>query len=333
MYTIKITQAASDKAFNRQLPKGDFVWKDCHFYINDDTCQEADFWVICYQRLPNKKETCKVAPENTIYVTWEPDSVWHFSRGFLNQFGKVISCQEGLKHVNVVKDQPGLAWHIGMVRKNGINHYNKTYDDFKTTSPVKTKLLSVISSNKAFTKGHRERMEFVQKLKEYFGDQMDVFGRGIRDFDDKWDVIAPYKYHICIENCQQPYYFSEKFADSFLGEAFPFYYGCSNVDEYFSKDAYRAIDLHRPQEAIRIIEDSIKEGLAEKNHEAVVMAKNQVLDEYNFFELVHKHIQGMNVDAKKEVVTIKDDLTFIDPYKFYAFGKRAVSNAIFKFSK
>lgn len=332
MIKIKVSQSASDKHFNRQLPGGSFVWKDCEFHINEDI-EEADFWVVCYQRLPGKEETCRVASENTIYVTWEPDSVWHFSRGFLDQFGKVISCQEGLKHRNVVKDQPGLAWHIGMVRKQGINMYNRTYDDFKREEPRKKKLLSVISSNKVFTKGHRERMEFVQKLKEHFGDRMDVYGRGIKDFDDKWDVIAPYKYHICIENCRQPYYFSEKLADAFLGGAFPFYYGCSNVGEFFAENAYRAILLHDPEAAIKLIEECIAEGVAEKNAEAVKEAKMKVLDEHNFFELIHKHIQGMDAGAEKQVVTIKDDLRFVDPWKVWMIVKRGVSNVLFMLQK
>ena len=321
MIFIKISQAASDKDFNRQLPKGDFFWKDCHFFINE-AIKEADFWVVCYQRLPGKKETCYVAPENTIYVTWEPDSVWHFSKGFLNQFGKVISCQKHLSHHNVVNDQPGLAWHIGMVRKDGINIYNKTYDDFMSLSPDKTKLISVISSNKSFSKGHRERIAFVEKLKAHFGDQLDVFGRGIRPFGDKWDVIAPYQYHICLENCAQPYYWSEKLADAYLGEAFPFYYGCTNISDYFEEDSYRAIDILKPDQAINIIEKSLLDNLANSNRPAVKKSKLKVLNEYNFFELVHKHIQGMDPHAKKERITIKDDLSFFDPYKIPILGNR-----------
>ena len=330
MITVKISQAASDKDFNRQLPKGDFVWKDCHFVINQDI-EEADFWVVCYQRLPRGKETCYVAPENTIYVTWEPDSVWHFSKGFLNQFGKVISCQKKVSHFNVLHDQPGLAWHIGMVRKEGINIYNKTYDDFASTSPKKTKLISVISSNKVFTKGHRERVTFIEKLTSHFGNQLDVFGRGIRGFDDKWDVIAPYKYHICLENCSQPYYWTEKLSDAFLGEAFPIYYGCTNIGSFFDDDCYRAINIRQPEQAIRIIEETINSNVADTHHSAVVNAKMKILNDYNFFELVHKHIQGMNPNAAKVKVIIKDDLSYFDPYKLSMVGNRLISTLYYKF--
>lgn len=52
-------------------------------------------------------------------------------------------------------------------------------------TPKKTKLISVITSNKAFTKGHLKRIEFVEKLKAYYGDKLDVFGQGFNSFEDK----------------------------------------------------------------------------------------------------------------------------------------------------
>lgn len=330
MYRVKVTVASSDKGFCRQLPKGELIWNGYKFFVNEDV-EEADFWVVCYQRLPNNQETCRVAPENTIYITWEPDSVYHFSQGFLNQFGKVVSCQEHLKHRNLVKDHPGLGWHMGMVIKDGKATYTKTYDDFLNTTPEKTKLISVISSNKAFTKGHRERMEFVQKLKVHFGDQLDVYGRGLKSFDDKWDVIAPYKYHIALENCSIPYYWSEKLADSFLGNAFTFYYGCTNVDDYFDNRSFRAIDLHDADAAIKIIDKAIAEGLAEKNADAVQESKLRVLTQENFFAVVVRHLQGMNTDAPKQVYTIRHDLAFFDLKKLPLYANRVISNLKFKY--
>ena len=334
MYKVKITVSPSDKErLQRQLPGREGIWKDYQFFINEPI-EEADFWVVCFQKLSGKSETCRVAPENTMFITWEPDSVYHFSHGFLNQFEKVISCQEKLTHKNVIKDQPGLAWHMGMWRKVDesavITH---DYDLFSKSKPNKSKLISVIASNKAFTVGHRERLEFVKKLKEHFGDQLDLFGRGFNDFANKWDVIADYKYHIVIENCSIPYYWSEKLADAFLGNAFPFYYGCTNVDMYFDKDAYRDINLHDAEKAIQIIDKAIAEGLAEKNVEAIEIAKQKVLNDYNFFELVVKNLQAMNASAKKVDYTIKEDMAFSDLRKFWIYGSRVLSNLKYKLTK
>ena len=124
--------------------------------------------------------------------------------------------------------------------------------------PEKKKLISVITSNKAFTQGHIDRIRFVSKLKEHFGDQIDVFGRGYNTFGDKWDVLADYKYHIVIENSSQTYYWTEKLSDCFLAETYPFYYGCTNIADYFPSDAYTPIDISNPDEAIKIIDKAIK---------------------------------------------------------------------------
>lgn len=334
MYKVKITVSPSDKErLQRQLPGREGIWKNYQFFINE-AIEEADFWVVCFQKLSGKSETCRVAPENTLFITWEPDSVYHFSQGFLNQFAKVVSCQEKLKHKNLVKDQPGLAWQMGMWRHpDGRAIITHDYDSFSKSKPNKSKLISVIASNKAFTKGHRERLEFVKKLKAHFGDQLDLFGWGFNDFANKWDTMADYKYHIVIENCSIPYYWSEKLADAFLGNTFPFYYGCTNVDKYFDKDAYRAIDLHDADKAIGIIDRAIAEGLAEKNAEAVEIAKQKVLNDYNFFELVVRSLQTMDASAKKVDYTIREDMAFLDMKKFLIYGGRVLSNLKYKLTK
>lgn len=332
MYKVKLTISNNDRNCNRQLPNNGFVWKDYQFFIND-TIEEADFWVVCYQKFPYKKETCRVAPENTIFFTWEPDSTYHYSQRFLNQFAKVVSCQQKLKHRNVVKDQPGLAWHIGMVRKNGEVSYNCNYDSLIHSKPKKTKLLSVITSNKIYTRGHRMRIAFVQKLKEHYGEQLDVYGRGFNDFDDKWDVIAPYKYHISLENCSIPYYWSEKLADTYLGNAFPFYYGCTNIEDFFDARSFCKIDIAKPDEAIEIIDNAINNNLSETNADAVETAKQQVLNEYNFFELIVKHISDMNPNASKKQFVIKEDLCFFDFKKWVIIFKRWLGKLSYKFAR
>jgi len=97
----------------------------------------------------------------------------------------------------------------------------------------KSKLMSVITSSKDFTEGHQKRLNFVRRLKDYFGEDIDVFGRGIREVDDKWDAISPYKYHIALENSVYPHYWTEKLGDVYLSGAYPIYYGCLNLEDYF----------------------------------------------------------------------------------------------------
>lgn len=335
MERVKLSIAVDNEKCNRQLPGGGFVWKDYEFIINQP-CEEADFWAV-YSKGKHETETCRVAPENTLFITGEPDSVYHYSKGYVKQFAKVLSCQDHLKHKNLVKSQPAQPWHIGKLTKRIVGargevsmaaEYSHNYDDLKVSKPQKTKLISVITSNRAFTKGHRERIDFVMKLKEHYGDQLDMFGWGFNGFEDKWDVIAPYKYHIAIENNSIPYYWTEKLADSYLGNAFPIYYGATNVGEYFSKDAFLAIDIHDVEGAIKIIDKAIADNLAEKNAAAIEEAKQLVLDKYNLFNLIVEQIQGMNPNAPKKEYTIKHDMAFFDWKKFYIMGWKRIMNTI-----
>ena len=335
MKRIKLSIALDNEKCNRQLPGGGYVWKGYEFIINKP-CEEADYWVV-YSKGNRETETCSVAPENTLFITGEPDTIYHYSQRFVNQFGKVLSCQKNLKHKNLVKSQPAQPWHIGKVAKRRIGsngeeqiaaEYTLSYDDLKVSTPEKTKLMSVITSNKAFTKGHRERIEFVHKLKEHYGDKLDMFGWGFNGFENKWDVIAPYKYHIALENNSTPYYWTEKLADSYLGNAFPIYFGAENVDEFFSKDSFLAIDIHDVEGAIKKIDAVISEDLATKNASAVEAAKQLVLDKYNLFNLIVEQIQDMNPEAEKKQFTIKPDMSFFDWKKLYVMGWKRFVNKI-----
>lgn len=341
MYKVKISIAADNAGCGRQLPEGKLEWKGYQFCINDDT-DEADFWVV-YSKGRRMTETCKVSPENTLFITGEPDSVYHYSRGFVSQFAKVVSCQKNLRHKNLVHDQPAQPWHIGKVsirnaetgkEEKTVTKYTENYDSLKQSNPRKTKLISIITSNKAFTKGHRDRIAFVMRLKEHYGDKLDLYGWGFNGFDNKWDVISPYKYHIAIENCSTPYYWTEKLADAYLGNSFPFYYGAPNVSEYFDNRAFRMIDIHDPEGAIKIIDQAIAEDLAGNNAADIDKAKQDVLDKYNLFNLIVEHISGMNPNATKHKVTLKTDTEFMDWKKLYIMGwKRIMNKLSAKFSK
>lgn len=85
----------------------------------------------------------------------------------------------------------------------------------------KTKLVSMISSNKSFAEGHRNRLNMVQK----YIDQVDFYGRGFRSFDKKEDVLKDYMFSITIENAKYDNYFSEKLTDTLACGTVPIYYG------------------------------------------------------------------------------------------------------------
>ena len=211
---------------HRQTPGHNLRSQDGRYmFCLDDSLEEADFWVVQGKGV-REVQTCRVAPENTILLTTEPRSVLVYPQRYIDQFGLVISCQQQMRHRNVRYGPAILPWFVGYKPappSAGVPYtFSQDYDSLsKTGAGEKTRLLSVITSNKAFTRGHLDRIRFVEKLKAHFGDRIDIYGRGFRSFDDKWDVLRPYRYHVAIENSSEPYYWTEKISDCYLAGTFP----------------------------------------------------------------------------------------------------------------
>lgn len=303
---VKVTTGETDNKLFRQTLNGKGFSNDGRYqFFFEDDMEEADFWIV-RNKYVKKTMHCHVSPANTILLLSEPESVVKFPRSYLNQFGMVCSCQENLKHKNVVYTHAILPWFIGQNDKGIIQREDViNYDKLKKEEfPAKTKLISVITSNKAFTKGHLERIEFVMKLKKHFGDKIDVFGRGFNDFDDKWDVLAPYKYHIAIENSSSKHYWTEKLSDCYLAGNFPFYYGCTNIEDYFPSESFKKIDINRFEETIELIENTILNNEFEKKKDKLIECKNLVLDEYNMFNEIASFCDKLKPDSPKRLVKL-----------------------------
>lgn len=314
---------------HRQTPGHNLRSQDGRYeFCFDDTMDEADFWVVQGKGV-RTEQTCRVAPENTILLTTEPRSVLVYPQRYIDQFGLVISCQEQMRHRHVQYGPAILPWFVGYQPappSAGIPYtYSQDFDSLSQPSnpAEKTKLLSVITSNKAFTRGHLDRIKFVEKLKSHFGDQVDIFGRGFRSFNDKWDVLRPYKYHIAIENSSDRYYWTEKISDCFLTETFPFYHGCTNLSDYFPTDAFQPIDIRCPEKAIATIESTISDNRYEQSTAVLASCKQLVLGKYNMFEYVAHLCDQMNPDATKEQVTIHPCRSGMDWHNMmhYAFSQ------------
>lgn len=291
------------------------------FLLGDDVA-EADFWVVQGKGI-RRPTTCHVAPQNTIMLTTEPRSVLVYPQKYLRQFGMVCTCQEHTRHPNIHFGPAILPWFVGFREyDNGTCDYSLDYDRLHqpSTPEDKTKLLSVITSNKAFTRGHLDRIKFVEKLKAHYGDQIDIFGRGFHDFQDKWDVLRPYKYHIAIENSSQPYYWTEKISDCFLAETFPFYYGCTNLTDYFPETSFVPIDIHKPEQAIAMIDAAIAEKRFEQSVETLANCKLKVLDEYNMFEYAARLCDTLDAEAPKHTVTIQPCRTGLNPENIFNYN-------------
>lgn len=101
----------------------------------------------------------------------------------------------------------------------------------------KSKMISMIASNKRMCKGHTTRLEWVERLR----DQVDLYGRGFNEILHKEEGLCDYMFSVAIENGQYETYFTEKLLDCFATGTIPVYLGAPDIGKYFNKDGI--IDL------------------------------------------------------------------------------------------
>lgn len=317
MFRVKITTGHNPTVANiaRQLPNNQLISLDGRYqFLLDDNTEEADFWVVRNKYI-HRPTTCRVARENTILMISEPQSVIHFPKKYCAQFGVVHSCQP-VEHEHFISAPAALPWFIGTDENLKIS-----YDSLNAVQiPEKTKIISLIISDKAFTAGHRERLQFAIKLKEYFGNQLDIFGRGFREINDKWTALAPYKYHIAIENCSARDYWTEKLSDCFLSATYPLYIGCQNVTDYFPAQSLTQIDIRNADKAIVQIEQIINSNTFEKHQTEILEAKQLCIDKYNIFSMITQICDTLNPYAEKEDITLRPAKTMLNWHNFLNFN-------------
>jgi FkbM family methyltransferase len=259
----------------RQTPGNLGVWGDYKFLI-DDSLLECDYWVI-YSDYNLVMEKCKCPKENIFFIPAECfNTSNNFPKQFLAQFGKIITVQKQITGFNVIYNQNANPWFV-----------EKSYDELlKLKTPVKSKLISIISSNKLHTPGHKKRLHFALKLKDYFGDQIDLFGRGIQDFDEKYSVLAPYKYSIAIENDFEDDWMTEKVIDPILTYTMPIYFGCPNLDKYLSDTSYLRIDIDDFENSVKIIEDALSKNKYDIFFDNVLQERHNILNNLQLFPML-----------------------------------------------
>jgi hypothetical protein len=173
-------------------------------------------------------------------------------------------------------------------------------------------VMSIICSNKFFTKGHKQRFEFCKKLKNHFKDQIDWFGAGVNPLDSKWDGIAPYKYHITLENSCFDDYWTEKLIDPYMAGSYPIYCGAPNIGNYFDVDRQLTlIDVKYPKLAIAKIEKLIADNTYEKARENLITARDLAMDKYNLFNIIAEICAADPKIDRKEFVTLRNEEFFL----------------------
>jgi hypothetical protein len=296
---IKLTVGYPNWSGIRQTPQQQGRWGNCEFIINQN-CDSCDAWVVLQSSKGLlERESTHCPPENLVIVTREPPDMMTWPDAYMRQYHTVVTCHPKLKHSNVMLTQQGQTWHLKQ----------HSFDELVNTHPgVKPKLMSVICSNKTYTSGHRSRLQLLEALKKHFK-ELDVFGRDTRPIEDKWDGIYPYKYHIVLENGSFPHYWTEKLTDAYLGHALPLYYGCPNLTDYFSPQAFVHIDPTNVDRTIHIIEQAIETNQYERSLTAIAEARNLVLHQYNLFPMLANLCRQLPGGPKRKV-TLRPEFEF-----------------------
>lgn len=266
--------------FARLTPNRSLRWDRCEFTLNPADGGEFDYWIV-FATAP-ALTTLVCAPENTLFIAGEPPAKKVYPRSFYAQFRHLICSRGDYPHPSVVFDALGLNWHVGYDRLTG--EYQYGYDELVAMPPADKQLaVSVVCSNLRTTAGQRARLDLLERLKRRFGDRIVHYGRGFNPIDDKMSAIAPYHYHLVLENSVSDDYWTEKLADAYLGWSYPLYLGCPNLAQYFPAASFSRITAERFEETARTIEQALGAPPSAGQVAAVGEARDRVLNRYNPF--------------------------------------------------
>ncbi len=154
--------------------------------------------------------------------------------------------------------------------------------------PLKSKKISMITSDKTMMPGHIKRMAFLQTVRKEFKDGIDIFGQGIHPVSDKACALLPYQFSICIENAVYDHYWTEKLADSLIAFTIPIYHGCRNLSTYFNPDAFISIDIDKTHQTIDILKTILlrADEIYTQRQESLTKARTRLLEQYNLFPML-----------------------------------------------
>ena len=118
------------------------------------------------------------------------------------------------------------VWHV-MEDENG--NLPQNFEE------LKTKNISIVSSDKTLCDLHKFRLELARKCKrENLADTFGTFDGG--QFTPIAESLTNYRYSIAIENEIEGYWFTEKILNCFANMVIPIYLGATHIDKFFNPD-------------------------------------------------------------------------------------------------
>jgi hypothetical protein len=157
--------------------------------------------------------------------------------------------------------------------------YGGGYDK-NSTLPPKTKGLSTVTSEKIMCPGHHLRQVVSQQLQGV----ADCYGNFFKNpVATSWDAIAPYRFHLAIENESSPNYFTEKLINCFQAKTVPIYWGCPNLEDFGfdTRGIVRVEDLITRIKSGEIIADIVSDKSYNVLQDAIECNYNLAISKYN----------------------------------------------------
>jgi hypothetical protein len=257
-----------------------------------------------------------VPPTKTLLVLMEPPNILMLPDSYTMQFSAVLSQSKSVKAKRKLLGHSAHHWFVEI-----------PYDDVLTKQPPKTKLISAIISNKSDTPTHRQRFEFMKKIKAHFGERLEWRGRGVLDTGvNKLIGLADYRYHIVIENGQWDHYWTEKLADSYAANCFPFYWGASNISEYFPTSSMKKIDIFDVGKSISIIEDAILNEEFEKAQSVLQQARELLISKYHPYRVYARILESLP-HSNPDNIVIKPHNEFRYSVRQRVYSRLGLSNS------
>lgn len=273
----------------RQTPFLNGIWDNVQFTL--DEVEECDYIIVINHPIRDIMTKCRKGGR-ILLIQEPPYERNNYLISYFNYFDIIITAFDKKYSSKIINTQAALPWLI-----------DKNYEQLTTLLPMdhqKKDGISWVTSNSNVNPGHEPRLKFLEKIRET-NLSVDLFGRGIKHIDDKFDAIYPFKYTLAIENYSDTNYWTEKISDAYLSWTMPLYYGCKNIEEFFPENSYVKIDIHKPYEAIEIIKKAIRDKQFDKNLQAIKEARELVLNKYQFFPFMTDLLINNSGDSKKHI--------------------------------
>lgn len=201
----------------------DFYGKDKEVWITED--DDYTHAIIMNKAMP----VLKIPKKNVIGLAFEPFEILRITNEFVEYAMQYIG-----KYF--IGDKRGLPEPF-------IEHFGYMwYSNPKRDIVTKTKLMSIVVSEKHWAPGHAYRHTLIEKIIEA-NLPIDIYGKGSMKYSHKSNNVKgefndaepyeDYMYSICIENFTSNHYFSEKIMSPLLHNCMPIYLGCKQIHEYF----------------------------------------------------------------------------------------------------